>query len=1224
MRGDFTRIPASGPRHYLGILHQQGRVWLDSDWNEAVLSRVEDQRRLTADLLGEAVAPAAAPGFQVRPFDNPARQLDFLLGAGRFFVHGLECQLGFDTPYSAQPDFPTAPLPTLPANNALRAVVYLDVWQRLITALEDPALLEIALGGPDTTVRLKTVAQAKLLPLTDDTLTGATVATVLPQPGQGTLRTLQPASVTPGNPCRLPDPTNYSGPENHLYRVEIHTPGDVLNPVPANPPPPTRLFRSKLAANAAPRLLVLQDNLGAAQTAVLQAAGVANLVDDDGQAETAAIAGIALVSGQTQLTLASDLQGTFTTAKNATLIGGVARFKWSRDNAAFAVGVTAVSADGQTLHLTALGRDDATALRELDLVEVSDDASELGSGAGFLTTVAASPDPDALVVTLAVPLPPNTFDPARHMTLRRWDGVGWAGAAYSDTGTPDMNLGDGVHLQFGGSDLRRGDYWVFATRTADGSVEPLADAPPYGPRHYFVPLAIVRWSTQTWFPIDSITGVVNLSDRPDAPLKPLLDRLTQLKQSGTTMLDAPRVLALARGLGVSSATVQTIGVNLGSLGTTQGQSGPSLAVEEDCRNIVAPPGAPGVRIVDVKAVKTGLSLLNDSDVSVDDLISGVNVVCSETVDPASLTEVLGGTAVSPKPVFQFSVTVPFPFPGADATVWGTAAIGSVELALGSTLSLGSDGKTLQWQPVPAVVTWLQQLLFLKAAPGASRVLAHLTIRGNFLWSGHDPDRRLAGGEVGVPRAIGGRTGLRLPSGLPARSGDFSMWIWLLKSSVAAIPAILSLSVNNPQTTGGTTGTTGSIKLTIPAPNDIVVTLKATVGTTATTVVTFANNGTSVTILKGTDNSTFPITTQPVTSDTVVTITATLPVTNPPSTAGTMTTTLTVLHPTLSGFTINPARVSGGVATTGTISFTGPVPAAGVSVSAASDNAAATVGSVTPATAVPAQQYTVKLNTTVVRAIAQAQVTASVSIPGASYTASSAPQPLTIQGGLFSVALAAKSIFVNQSTTVNIVLSCTAFDDLVINLSASNPGVSLSATTLTIEAGQPGASVTVTGIAPAANVTITASQAGLPVQSDTLDVVNKPKETKESKDGKDTKEGKDGRKDGKDGKEGKEGPAEKIHKDRELQILMEPPARPDLVEFGLFPPHEGDLAAMVRLLARRLDEMEERVSTSRAFIRPEERPAVGVKAFDDSRGDPADPEADTDAETDPEGGEEGRA
>jgi hypothetical protein len=56
-----------------------------------------------------------------------------------------------------------------------------------------------------------------------------------------------------------------------------------------------------------------------------------------------------------------------------------------------------------------------------------------------------------------------------------------------------MNLGDGVRIQFGGTDLRPGDYWQFAARSADGSIEALTDAPPTGIDRVRCALALVRW-----------------------------------------------------------------------------------------------------------------------------------------------------------------------------------------------------------------------------------------------------------------------------------------------------------------------------------------------------------------------------------------------------------------------------------------------------------------------------------------------------------------------------------------------------------------------------------------------------------------------------------------------------------------------------------------------------------------------------------------------------------
>ena len=42
-------------------------------------------------------------------------------------------------------------------------LVYLDVWEREVTAIQDPNLLDVALGGVDTATRRQTVWQVKLL-----------------------------------------------------------------------------------------------------------------------------------------------------------------------------------------------------------------------------------------------------------------------------------------------------------------------------------------------------------------------------------------------------------------------------------------------------------------------------------------------------------------------------------------------------------------------------------------------------------------------------------------------------------------------------------------------------------------------------------------------------------------------------------------------------------------------------------------------------------------------------------------------------------------------------------------------------------------------------------------------------------------------------------------------------------------------------------------------------
>ncbi len=415
MKGDFSRLKGDLSRHtfdklkhYAGVLHQQGRVWLDSDWNDEVLLQLNLLRQETFDIIGKCGAPKPGTAFRISPPlpGNPLEAFEIAGGPGpegRYYVDGILCQLDRNVNYLTQPDFPNPPHIPIPPRGNLLALVYIEVWQRLITYLEDEQVREVALGGPDTATRVKTIAQVKVAPLSareGRDLDCERALAALPF-GGGTLTTLQPTDTLPPDPCRLPDPASFTGRENHLYRVEVHDGGDVSG---ANQ---GFVFNVKLSAdaNAGAVSLGLVSALTPAETGALRRSGFVVITDDDGQLESAPLNDISQ-DGRT-VTLARGLLNNFTTARNATVTGGVARFKWSRDNASFGVRVTAISADRKTLTVESLGRDQVTALREGDLVEIVDDVSELGPARGHLTNLTANPNQDTFTVTIADTLPPN-------------------------------------------------------------------------------------------------------------------------------------------------------------------------------------------------------------------------------------------------------------------------------------------------------------------------------------------------------------------------------------------------------------------------------------------------------------------------------------------------------------------------------------------------------------------------------------------------------------------------------------------------------------------------------------------------------------------------------------------------------------------------------------------------------------------------------------------------
>lgn len=167
MQGDFSRDTFNRKKHFSRVLMQQGRVQLDADWNEQVSILLDFMWNLATDLIG---TPGGGPnsGFAI----TPAGQ-SFNIGRGHYYVNGILCNSNGDDPtpltYTTQPYYP-APKP-LEANNDY--LVYLDVWERHISYIEDddgynPGIREVALGGPDTATRAKLVWQVRLKAVSND------------------------------------------------------------------------------------------------------------------------------------------------------------------------------------------------------------------------------------------------------------------------------------------------------------------------------------------------------------------------------------------------------------------------------------------------------------------------------------------------------------------------------------------------------------------------------------------------------------------------------------------------------------------------------------------------------------------------------------------------------------------------------------------------------------------------------------------------------------------------------------------------------------------------------------------------------------------------------------------------------------------------------------------------------------------------------------------------
>ena len=434
MGADISRVRFDAGHDYAGVLLQQGRVLLDADWNEQVDIVARRLRAQAADLgspgltpgtAGVAVVPRTTPdAFALTPLSN-----DLEIGSGRAYVDGilveshgdpdsaqtwdplLDDTVGADpSRYLKQPWWPTpTALPTSGAH-----VVYLDVWERELTALERPDLVEPAVGV-DSTARRQVVWQLRVLA---DDATGVDCSTkdadvpgwaALTKPSAGRLTT-DTIDVPPTvDPCVLPPTGGYRGLENQTYRVEIHDGGGP----------------------------------------------------------------------------------------------GTATFCWSRDNASIASAVLEHVGSSQ-IRPASMGRDDVLRFEQDQWVEILDDHRELNRQPGEIRRVTSTDDG---LLTLDQPLPADLLLDAdhcasQHLRVRRWDQTmpaGSSGVVTVPAGGAAVELEHGitVSLTSPGGAFDVGDYWVFAARTADTSVEKLDAAPPFGVHHHYARLGVATFTASS-------------------------------------------------------------------------------------------------------------------------------------------------------------------------------------------------------------------------------------------------------------------------------------------------------------------------------------------------------------------------------------------------------------------------------------------------------------------------------------------------------------------------------------------------------------------------------------------------------------------------------------------------------------------------------------------------------------------------------------------------------
>ena len=229
MGSDRARISFDRTREYRSLVAQQGRVTLEADVNEQTVIASEALRLETIDLIGPTGTPDNGYLVSVDASGN------LTVGPGIMYVGGWRMEFPQAVPVANQPEWIDQP-PTLSVQNKNDLfIIALLVSEQEVQAVEDQALREVALGGPDTAARTRLMQHIVAVPTPDNTCAAALKDwdTILKPLGlvlepdtlalyfTATLQVSFYPPAGPVDPCCPPAQGGYLGADNQLVRVTV-------------------------------------------------------------------------------------------------------------------------------------------------------------------------------------------------------------------------------------------------------------------------------------------------------------------------------------------------------------------------------------------------------------------------------------------------------------------------------------------------------------------------------------------------------------------------------------------------------------------------------------------------------------------------------------------------------------------------------------------------------------------------------------------------------------------------------------------------------------------------------------------------------------------------------------------------------------------------------------------------------------------------------------------
>jgi hypothetical protein len=244
MKGDFSKLDFRPEENFTGVMHQQGRVLTDQDWNASTDITRYLREMLGLDTIGQDVVgiPAAErDALRVESVTANAAGATVELIPGRSWINGLHVHIESAGPTKQLqaryygPPIQDPPVDATSIAAGVRDAVILEVWEETFNAFQirrpkdnpgdpDEFLLEPALGGPDTTERVRLNYALRLLRLEADEDCGNLKRLDDDTDNLGHLTVTPSPTLAVVGDCPVEAEGGYTGFEHYLYRIEVAEP----------------------------------------------------------------------------------------------------------------------------------------------------------------------------------------------------------------------------------------------------------------------------------------------------------------------------------------------------------------------------------------------------------------------------------------------------------------------------------------------------------------------------------------------------------------------------------------------------------------------------------------------------------------------------------------------------------------------------------------------------------------------------------------------------------------------------------------------------------------------------------------------------------------------------------------------------------------------------------------------------------------------------------------